>query len=125
MDDAPGMKLLAVYTTVATPQDARRLAEAAVRQGLAACVQLCAVDSFYSWNGSLEHAAEVRLMLKTTDASYDALEKLLLERHPYQLPAIYAMEVHRAHSPYAMWVNENTGAARNDGTDAGWEAPHA
>jgi len=47
------MKLIAVYTTVATLEDARRLAKALVERKLAACAQITAIESFYAWNGAV------------------------------------------------------------------------
>ena len=98
------MKLLAACTTVATIDDARRLAEAAVARSLAACVHLERIDSVYRWQGVVHSEAEVRLVFKTTEAAYPALERLLRSSHPYELPAIYAVPVEHADPAYAAWV---------------------
>lgn len=98
------MDLLAVHTTVATQDDADALARAAVEQRLAACVQTEAIRSTYRWQGEVVSEAEVRLVFKTTRAAYPALEALLRERHPYELPAVYALPVTAATVEYAAWV---------------------
>lgn len=100
----PHMELLAVFTTVATREDADALARAAVEQRLAACVQQEPVRSTYRWQGRIACDDEVRLLFKTTRALYPALEALLRERHPYELPAIYALPVAAATAEYAGWV---------------------
>lgn len=48
----PESSLLAVLTTVAKRDDARRLARQVVRAGLAACAQLEPIESIYVWKGS-------------------------------------------------------------------------
>lgn len=98
------MELLTVHTTVATQHEADALARAAVEQRLAACVQTEAIRSTYRWQGEVVCEAEVRLVFKTTHAAYPALEALLRERHPYELPAIYALPVVAVTPEYAGWV---------------------
>ena len=111
------MELLAVCTTVADEVQAQRLADAAVEQGLAACVQAEAIRSTYVWGGTLHREAEIRLVFKTTAAHYPALQRLLLGLHPYALPAIYALPVAAASPAYAAWVRESV--ARPLGPGAG------
>lgn len=100
------MTLLAVYTTVGSRDEALRIAEAVVEQRLAACVQVEAIDSVYRWQGALQREAEHRLLLKTTEARYPALEAAIRALHPYALPAIYAVAVAQADAAYAAWVAE-------------------
>lgn len=102
----PQAPLLAVFTTVGDDEAARRIALAVVERGLAACVQLDAIDSVYRWQGALQQEREVRLLFKVAAAGYDALAQAVLELHPYELPALYALPVERAHAPYAQWVGE-------------------
>ncbi len=102
------MKLQAVCTTVGQAEDARRIAAAAVERGLAACVHIDAIESVYRWQGALQHGTEQRLMFKTTAAAAPALRALILEMHPYELPALYALEVCEASPAYAEWVAQQT-----------------
>lgn len=99
-------RLLAVTTTVATMDDARRLADMLVARRLAACVQLEAIESTYVWHGAVQREPEVRLLGKTTAARYAALQAALLAEHPYELPAVYAVTVTDASVAYAAWVRD-------------------
>jgi periplasmic divalent cation tolerance protein len=47
-------------------------------------------------------------MYRTTAADYERLQAMILELHPYDLPAVYAVPVELAHEPYAAWVKANT-----------------
>lgn len=98
------MELLAVLTTVASQEQAEALAQAAVQARLAACVQAEAIRSTYRWHGAIACEPEVRLLFKTTRQRYAELEALLHARHPYELPAIFALPVTDASPGYAAWV---------------------
>jgi periplasmic divalent cation tolerance protein len=103
-------ELVAVFTTVGSESDAVRIAQACVERGLAACVQMSKIDSVYVWDGQLQQDAEIRLLLKTTAARYPELEAALRALHPYELPAIYALDVAKAEPAYAHWVAQSTSA---------------
>jgi periplasmic divalent cation tolerance protein len=98
------MKLVALCTTVGNVDDARRLATAAVKRRLAACVHIDAIESVYRWQGAVQHDGEQRLMFKTSEAAAPALRQLILEMHPYELPALYALELTEPSDEYAAWV---------------------
>lgn len=98
------MELLEVSTTLDDEGAARQLAQSLVQARLAACVHLSPVHSVYRWNDAVEQASEWQLVCKTTERCYDALEAAILAAHPYDLPAIHAVPVRRAHGPFAAWV---------------------
>lgn len=102
------MKLLAVITTVASREDARKIATALVERKLAACAQIDEVESCYGWEGAVRHEPEFRVQLKTTDAQYPAVEAAIRALHGYELPAIHAVAVEHAYAPYAAWVVEGS-----------------
>ena len=56
------MTLLAVCTTVASMDDARRLADVALAERLAACVQPSATESHFRWSGQVRREEEIRLL---------------------------------------------------------------
>jgi periplasmic divalent cation tolerance protein len=99
-----GDALLAVFTTVATLEDAERMARALVERRLAACVQIQAIQSVYRWQGQVQLDCEQGLMCKTSAERYPALEAAIRELHGYELPAIHALRVDQAWAPYAAWV---------------------
>lgn len=100
--------LLLVITTVSSEEDARRIASHLVEQRLVACAQISPVESIYRWKDVLQQETEWRLVLKTTDAAYNALEAELIKVHPYELQAIYSVPVAHALDAYAEWVYKET-----------------
>ncbi|MDQ6640229.1 MAG: divalent-cation tolerance protein CutA [Pseudomonadota bacterium] len=97
-----------VVTTVADRDEACRLARSLVERGLAACAQISAIDSFYAWEGAVQHGPEFRVLFKVAANAYQEAETAIRELHSYQLPAIHAIAVERAHAPYADWVAANS-----------------
>jgi periplasmic divalent cation tolerance protein len=96
--------ILAVTTTVATMDDANRLARAIVEKELAACVQLDALAaSVYRWQGKLRVEPEVRLTIKTAPQRLHDLRRFIEAEHPYDLPQFAVVPMH-ASAAYAEWV---------------------
>jgi periplasmic divalent cation tolerance protein len=100
---------LVVLCTAPDAPTASRLAETLVAERLAACANLLpAVQSVYRWEGKVERAAEVLLIIKTTAAHYPALEARLRELHPYEVPEIIALPITAGSAPYLRWLDDNT-----------------
>jgi len=99
---------IAVVTTVATRDEAMRIAEALVARRLAACVQIGAIESVYAWKGELRRDPEFRVLAKTTAARYAAVEAAIRELHSYELPAIHAIAFAHVSTPYGEWIAENS-----------------
>lgn len=98
-----------VLSTCADPQTADALATALVGERLAACVNVVpGVTSTYRWQGEVEQAHEVLLLIKTTADRQDALIARLKTLHPYELPEAVAVETVGGLAPYLQWVAEQT-----------------
>lgn len=81
------------------------LAAALVEARLAACVNVLApCRSVYRWQGAVERAEEVPLLIKTTAAAYPALESALRAAHPYDVPEIVAVPMVRGLPDYLAWL---------------------
>jgi periplasmic divalent cation tolerance protein len=102
------MKLLAVSTTVATLDAARKVARTLVERRLAACAEISPIESFYAWQGKIANDPEFRILFKTTEERYPAVEAAIRELHEYELPAIDAVPVERVSEAYGRWVEETT-----------------
>ena len=100
------MKLLAVYTNLASHEAARRMARALVERKLAACAQIGEIESFYAWQGEMANDREFRILFKSTQARYPALEAAIRELHDYELPAIHAVALERVEPAYGRWIEE-------------------
>lgn len=104
-----GLEVLMVITNVPDKATAERIAESLVTEGVAACVNVLAgCSSVYRWQGKIEHAAEIPLLIKTTRAAYPHLESALRKLHPYEVPEIIALPVSAGLPDYLNWVAQET-----------------
>ena len=100
---------LLVLTTLPDRPAAEALAEALVDARLAACVNILApCQSVYRWQGAVDKASEVPLLIKTTEARYAALEAAIRARHPYELPEVIAIPITQGLPDYLAWVAAET-----------------
>ena len=103
------MKPIAVVTTVAGKKEARAMARALVKARLAACAQISRIESIYAWKGAIERGKEYRVLFKTTEERYPAVESAIRGLHSYELPAIHAFAFEHVYPAYGEWIEENVG----------------
>lgn len=98
-----------VLTTAPDPGAAASLARALVEERLAACANvLPGVRSVYWWEGEIEDAEEVLVVLKTTGDRLEAMLRRAAVLHPYDVPELLALPVDAGHPPYLDWVRRET-----------------
>lgn len=98
-----------VFCTCPDNDSASRIAEALIGERLAACVNLLpAMDSVYRWQGAIERASEVQLIIKTVETRMAALIARIRALHPYELPEILAIEATDGLPQYLEWVRAET-----------------
>lgn len=103
------MTPLLVLTNLPDRTAAEVLAQTLVGEGLAACVNILApCRSVYRWQGAIESADEVPLLIKTTAGRYAALEAAIRAHHPYELPEVIALPIAHGLPDYLAWVAAET-----------------
>lgn len=101
--------VLIVLTNCPDAEVADRLARTLVEQRLAACVnRLPAVDSVYRWQGAVERAVEVPLLIKSTRERLSEIQEVIRALHPYEVPEIVAIPVVAGLPAYLRWVVDET-----------------
>ena len=94
-----------VFVTAPDLKTARGLARAALKAKLAACVNLVPqLESHYWWHDKIESSAEVLMIFKTMAACRPGLQKLVLEKHPYDNPEFVAFEIVSGSPAYLEWI---------------------
>lgn len=103
------MEPLLVITNCPDEESANAIALALVEAKLAACVNILPrVQSVYRWQGVVESAAEVPLLIKATAANYPEIEAAIRQRHPYELPEIIALPITQGLPAYLNWLAAET-----------------
>lgn len=101
--------VLLVLTNVPDEATAHAIARKVVEGRLAACVNvLPPIRSVYRWEGKVEEANEVSLLIKTTQGRYAELESVIRTAHPYDVPEIIAFPVTAGLPAYLNWVVSET-----------------
>ncbi|MGI9242880.1 MAG: divalent-cation tolerance protein CutA [Verrucomicrobiales bacterium] len=102
------MSEILVISSFPDQEQARQIGTALVEKQLAACVNLLpSVESIFRWEGKVERADEVLAFIKTTTERYPELEAEIRDLHPYELPAIIAIDIHTGLPEYLQWISGN------------------
>lgn len=108
------MDLIFCYVTCADREEAQTIARAMVEERLAACGNvLGGMRSVYRWQGRVEEAEEVVLILKTQAALLDSLTRRVKELHSYSCPCVAALPLAGGNPDYLQWLAEQTEAAKD------------
>lgn len=95
-----------VLTTCPDTATAERIAQALVGERLAACVNILPIaKSVYRWQGKVESAAELLLIIKAPVRGYRRLQRRLLDLHPYELPEVVSVPITGGFADYLAWIN--------------------
>lgn len=97
---------LLLLTTCPNSEEADKLAHALLENHLAACVNILPnIQSVYEWKGKIVHDKEVMLFIKTHQKHYAAVEKTLVELHPYEVPELIALSLETGLPSYLAWID--------------------
>lgn len=102
-------EVIVLLTNLPDRKAALHLARELIARRLAACVNVLAeCTSVYRWQGEVENATEVPVLIKTRSALYSEVEAAIRELHPYELPEIVAVSVRYGLTEYLDWVSAET-----------------
>lgn len=80
-----------------------------VGAGLAACVNISEISSFYSWEGKMmEDEREHIAIFKTTSDRKEELKERIGATHPYDVPEIAEIAISDINGPYMRWLAAST-----------------
>ncbi len=97
---------LLVFVQCGSLEEAERLTRSLVSQRLAACASVGApVRSTYWWQGAIETAEEVPVVIKSSRELWTRLEAAIRELHSYEVPEIVAVRMEGISEPYRQWLN--------------------
>jgi periplasmic divalent cation tolerance protein len=103
------MDVRIVLSTAGSRDEAERIARSLVETHLAACVNLVPdLYSVFRWQGAVESAEEVLLLIKTTAANLTRVESALHAAHCYEVPEFLVVTPESASEPYLRWLLESS-----------------
>ena len=99
---------IVILCTCPDEEEGGRLARLLVEERLAACVNaIPRVRSTYRWQGAVETAEEVLLLIKTQASLFGAVEEKLRAAHSYEVPEVLALPVEAGSASYLEWLRGN------------------
>jgi periplasmic divalent cation tolerance protein len=99
-----------ILSTAGSAEEAERIARALVEHKLAACVNIVpGLTSVYRWEGKVETASEVLLVIKTTAGLLARAESTLRAAHSYEIPEVLVFKPEFGHSEYVDWLLRSVG----------------
>ena len=94
-----------VLSTCADREQAERIAYRLVEQQLAACVNILpGVQSIYRWQGNVESAAEVLMVIKTSASLTPEVQSTIASLHSYEVPELLVLPVSGGSEAYLAWL---------------------
>lgn len=103
------MQFLDILITCPDRACALDIARIIVSERLAACANIGGdIRSIYRWQGAIEEASEVPLLLKTRAGLFDQVAARVRALHPYDTPCIIATEIVAIDPDYAAWLEAET-----------------
>lgn len=101
--------MVVLLCTCANEEEGSRIASALVEAGLAACVNLLpGVRSIYRWQGKVEKAEEVLLLIKSREDRFPELRERIATLHSYDTPEIIALPITHGSDKYLDWLRAET-----------------
>lgn len=103
------MSAIIIYCTCPDIVTADRISRRIIRQHMAACVnQIPGTTSIYEWDGKIRQDNEVLLIIKSTEERFEAIQQLVIEEHPYELPELVAVPITQGLPDYLEWMTQCT-----------------
>jgi periplasmic divalent cation tolerance protein len=103
------MEPLLILTNLPDVVSAEKLAHTLIERRAAACVNvLAACRSIYRWQGTVEMADEIPLLIKTTAVNYPLVEEIVRAQHPYAVPELIAIPITYGLPAYMDWLVTET-----------------
>lgn len=103
-----------VYSTCPDVATAERIGRQLVEEGLCACVNILpGMRSIYRWQGAVETADEVVLIIKTLADRAEAVGQRLRQLHPYTEPCVLHIPITGGSATYLAWLESSSQPVAN------------
>ncbi len=90
-------------------QEAQKIADSLLEKKLVACVEFFETKSKYHWQGELETANEVKLIMHSVEHLFDAVETEIKQLHGYETFVLQAIPVLHVSKKAKLWLKEILG----------------
>jgi periplasmic divalent cation tolerance protein len=102
------MSYTVIFSTVSSEDEAKKITLTLLEEKLVACVNILpAIQSFFWWEGKIDNAKEMLLIIKTLEKNIPFVTKRIRELHSYKVPEIIALPIIGGNNDYLRWIGES------------------
>lgn len=102
-----------LYVTCPDEPTAEKISLILLNQRLVACSNILpGMKSTYWWQGKIETAKEVVLILKTRKSLLRNCSEIIINNHPYSTPCILEIPITEGNPDYLRWLSAETETPR-------------
>ncbi|WP_425360063.1 MULTISPECIES: divalent-cation tolerance protein CutA [unclassified Candidatus Tisiphia] len=96
-----------ILTTTDDQQVVDKLTISLLEANLAACIQVDNIVSYFKWEGKISSVPEFRIVVKAKSDNYNAIEKMIIDIHNYDLPQIIKLDIQDGLPAYLNLVTQS------------------
>ena len=100
------MKQNLLFLTCANQEEADKIAQALLEKKLVVCVKKSPVNSDFLWQGKIDHASEILLVMDSSEELFDQAEQEVKRLHSYDTPNLVSVLVSKSSSGIAQWLGQ-------------------
>lgn len=97
-----------LWLTCANKPEADKIAKALLDKHLIACAKQMPVTSAYWWQGKIDSAKEILLLMDSRTDLFDKVESVITKLHSYDTPNLQAVAVTHINKKAQKWLKAET-----------------
>lgn len=99
-------KFVVIITACASGKEAEKITTTLLKKRLVACAStIPGIESKFWWNGKIDKAKEIIVIIKAKFKNFNAIEKEITRLHSYEVPEIIAIPVAAGSKRYLKWID--------------------
>ena len=101
---------IVILITAKDKVEAKAISDKLLQDKLIACANIVdGVESIFWWQGKVDEAKEVFLILKSRRDKFEKIIQTVKSVHSYEVPEILALPVLEGNPDYLRWIDESVG----------------
>jgi len=101
-----GSDFVELVLTCPSWQEAQRIADSVLEKRLVACAEFLEVKSKHWWNGHLNEAKEIRLVMRSLAENFEAVESEVARLHSYETFVLEQIPLTNLSAKAQTWLNQ-------------------
>lgn len=99
--------MIYIFWSCRDKNEAKRIIRQLLEKKWIACASIFPnVESIYEWEGKVEEANEVKVILKSVTSQFDAIAALIQKECSYEVPEILQVDIAKGNTSYLAWLEK-------------------